>query len=923
MKPEHPLIPERPRMILKEYQKRTLATVREFLEGLAEWRGRATAALEIDPELDFDWVRKAWEKSVPARIYHPRRNGLGEPLPTFCLKIPTGGGKTLLATKVVDLVNTHYRKRQTGLVLWIVPTTQIYNQTLKALKDRDHPYRQQLDMASAGRTLTLEKTSGFGPRDVRENLCVLLLMLPSANRETREQLRMFRDSGGFDRFFPADDDVAAHRRLLDEVPNLDTFEQEGGFWGRHAKTSLGNTLRLLRPLIILDEGHKAYSRNARGTLEGFNPCMIVELSATPPKGANVLVDIQGRELNDEEMIKLDLHIRNSASTSWKHTLLASIEHRRRLEEEARTHEANTGVYIRPICLIQVERTGRDQRRPGVVHAEDVRDYLLRHPGIGEELIAVKTSQKDELKEVDEAGGLLSRECPVRFIITKQALQEGWDCSFAYVLAILTNPGSKSALTQLVGRILRQPYARKTRVPWLDECYVFCFQRRGADLLEEVRKGFGLEGLHDLEGRIVTDPEGGPARPSATVTLKQRERYRKAARDLLLPAFMIRDGREWRPVQYEADILSRVPWDEVDVSPLFDLPLGDETPRDVELLAGLDGGSRMVDVDPEGSEAAAGTSHAVRGRGVAGTLPSPPGRGAGGEGLGSRNLPVGGPKRLLPSPQTPLPGGEGLPLPSGGDIDYYFAASHLLDAMPNPWRGHEAARRVFGTLLERHPHERVAGNYVFILEELRKRLEAERDRLSRRVFEEMLAAGTMRFLVVTDELKLNRLPRTIDTTMGKQANREDGGQYLLNLFERTHEDELNGLENKVATYLDRQERLFFWYRNRARKDYYVQGWKRGRIYADFIFTLRPEEAGAAGERERRDEYHQVFVVETKGLHIKQSADTDYKRSVFDICTEHASRKEWAELAPAMRGKVMRFEIVDEDEWEQRLNAMLAA
>ena len=93
--------------------------------------------------------------------------------------------------------------------------------------------------------------------------------------------------------------------------------------------------------------------------------MIVELSATPPKGANVLAGIRGRELNEEEMIKLDLHIRNSASTSWKHTLLASIEHRRRLEEEARTHEANTGVYIRPICLIQVERTGRDQRRPGV------------------------------------------------------------------------------------------------------------------------------------------------------------------------------------------------------------------------------------------------------------------------------------------------------------------------------------------------------------------------------------------------------------------------------------------------------------------------------------------------------------------------------------------------------------------------------
>ena len=449
----------------------------------------------------------------------------------------------------------------------------------------------------------------------------------------------------------------------------------------------------------------------------------------------MLVDIRGRELNEEEMIKLDLHIRNNASTSWKNTLLASIEHRRRLEEEARTHEASTGVYIRLICLIQVERTGRDQRRPGVVHADDVRDYLLRHPGISEELVAVKTSQKDELKGVDEAGGLLSRECPIRFIITKQALQEGWDCSFAYVLTILTNPGSKSALTQLVGRILRQPCARKTRVPWLDECYVFCFQRRGADLLQEVRKGFGLEGLYGLEGKIVTDPEEGPARPSATVTLKQRERYRKATRDLVLPAFMIKDGREWRPVHYEADILSRVPWDEVDVSPLFDLQLGDEVPADVELLAGLDGRPSLV--DPEATEATEVTE-------VTDTPTPAPGK-------------------------SPPPRGS-----SGSEIDYYFAASHLLDAMPNPWRGHEAARRVFGALLERHPRERVAGNYVFILEELRKRLEAERDRLSKRVFEEMLASGAMRFLVVVDDLELNRLPRTIDATMGKQANREDGG-----------------------------------------------------------------------------------------------------------------------------------------------------
>ena len=58
------------------------------------------------------------------------------------------------------------------------------------------------------------------------------------------------------------------------------------------------------------------------------------------------------------------------------------------------------------------------------------------------MVAIKTSEKDELKEVDDVGGLLSRNAVTRYIITKQALQEGWDCPFAYVLAVLTNPGFK-------------------------------------------------------------------------------------------------------------------------------------------------------------------------------------------------------------------------------------------------------------------------------------------------------------------------------------------------------------------------------------------------------------------------------------------------------------------------------------------------
>ena len=223
--------------------------------------------------------------------------------------------------------------------------------------------------------------------------------------------------------------------------------------------------------------------------------------------------------------------------------------------------------------------------------------------------------------------------------------------------------------------------------------------------------------------------------------------------------------------------------------------------------------------------------------------------------------------------------------------------------------------MFDALLAQHPAERVKANYVFVLESLRRQVERERDRLSREVFGRLLKSGEMRFLVVTEDLKFNRIPPKIEVPKARQANREDGSQYQRNLFDVTTEDDLNQFENKVATYLDQQARLFFWYRNRARKDYYVQAWKPRKIYADFILTLKADEPGL------EDRFHQVFVVETKGVHLKGAEDTEYKRSVFDVCSEHATKTDWAEFVPAMQNKVMRFEIVDEDEWQERLNGML--
>src|ERR1043166_102840 len=834
-------------MKLKEYQERTLKEVKAYLGHLAAWRERAGR----DPDLEVAFDIKGWEKAEVGRGDVPKKHGAGRQLPVFCLKIPTGGGKTLLAVKTVDLVQSLYLKSQTGLAVWIVPTLQIYRQTLQRLKDRDDPYRQHLDMVSAGKTLTLEKTDGFTPQDVDEHLCVLLLMLPSAARANKEALRMFRDAGAFAGFFPAEEDREGHAALLKRVKNLETFEGEDGYWGRQVKTSLGNTIRLLQPLVILDEAHKAYPEISQKTVHGLNASLVVELSATPPKEANKLVVISGEELHKEEMIKLDLHVVNKASTNWRDTMRAAMARRDELEAKARDYEANTNVYIRPICLVQVGGEGQDPRDGKLIHAEDVREYLIGQ-GVQKDWVAVKSAQLDELKDYDDVGGLMVRECPIRYIITKQALQEGWDCSFAYVLTILTNPHSKTAMTQLVGRILRQPYARKTHVPALDESYVYCFQR--TRLLDEVREGFKREGLEEMAGRIVKDTAD-----LAPVELREvgpRKEYKAAVGNMVLPAFVMRDGKDWRLVSYEADVLSRVRWSEADVSPLYKLELSLEEKRDVELRTGL-----AVELS--------GFARRVR-----------------------EEIAAGGTVQF----------------------DFAYAAGHLLDVVPNPWVGYEFVERVFTKLLAKWQGKEtvVANNLVFILEELRKRLEAERDRLAKTAFNEMLDRDEMRFIVVARDLGMHRLPKKLQVPKSaKRATRLNGSQFEMNLFDPVPAGSLNSLEHEVASFLDEQSRLYFWYRNIPHYGYYVQGWQKSRIYADFIFTAN---GGGKGK------FRKVFVWETKGLHLKNE-NTDYKRSVFTLCNKHAKKKAWNELVPAMRDKEISYEVVFQDEWEKRLNQLL--
>ncbi len=831
-------------MQLKQYQRACLNRLNQYLWALKETQAKVERATSLG--IEFDWVSQAWKAVRGDSLYTPRINGLGASIPSVCLKVPTGGGKTLLAIKALDAINTLHRSAQPGMVLWIVPSTQIYNQTLRAMRDRSHPYRQELDMASGGRTLILEKDNLFSPEDIREQLVILLLMLPSANRQNKETLKIFQDRGGFEAFFPPEDQTEGHADLLKRIPNLDTYGTGYGPFSRLVKTSLGNTMRLLSPLIVLDEGHKAYGDIARETLASFNPSFVLELSATPSRESNILANISGQDVLREGMIKLPINVNSRASADWHDALIASHLKRLELEQVAREYENQSGEYIRPICLIQVERTGDKQRLPGFVHAEDVRDYLITKCNVLPEEIAVKSSERDEIENID----LLDPDCQIRYIITKQALQEGWDCPFAYVLATLVNARAPVSMTQLVGRVLRQPYARKTNIPSLDESYVYFCRDRTGRLLDRVYASLREEGLDDVQGAV--NIRRGNAPVTDMVEQQILPQFAEYVGKVYLPCFVVPDGSgKFREVGYEIDILSRVDFEKIDLSLFDSLALNPSQTGDTSVAIGLDG--------------------------------------------------VEGPRTVSTAVDLPL--------------DLAFITRQLLEVVPNPWVAYAIAGETIERLSTRYSEGEIRRDLGFVIAELKKTLVKGRDAQAESIFLNLLQTEQLRFWLVAG-CAGNAIPSRIRARSGHRLRHSDTDALPARSLFDYPADEFNETEAAVALFIDRQEKILWWFRNTVPGGYSLQGWQPHRVHPDFVALQGVSDTGEAPRQPT------VQVLEIKGLHLKNE-DTDYKKGLFDLCNRYSQPRPWDEIKQDFSDHNLNFQVVFEDEWGRVLNAVLSA
>jgi type III restriction enzyme len=864
-----------------EYQEETIERFTSYLDTLVAKRDAAEKFAELarqngmEPP-NVDWCGQTWKALetsgalpkakdaqgnpfVPAWLH--RADGIGRPVPSVCLRLPTGAGKTYLATRSIEQLQRLYYRRAHGLVLWIVPSDAIYTQTWKTLANREHAYRMTLERASGGRVKLLRRGDAFTKADVENYLCVLVMMMAAAARKETEVLKMFQDSGRYPGFFPAEDDFEAQRELLKLVPNLETLDLAEGAWGGgpSVKQSLGNVLCLARPTVVLDEGHTAYTPNRRTTLAKFNPSFILELSATPNRAkeqqSNVLHSVSGMALKREEMVKLPLNLHNAGQGDWKDTLAAAHGKLEELQALADREQDETQRYVRPILLVRVERTGKDQTEAGKIHANDVRKYLHETLRAKDGEVAEKSSAEDELTVHD----LMDENCPVRFIITKDALREGWDCPFAYVLAVLDETTAGTALTQMIGRILRQPHAE--RFPdsraGLNESHVFVRRQNVADAVAKVREGLSNEGMGDL-GELVR----AAGAPSTGGNMVKVDVARRPAfqRRIFLPRILAREGDGWRLFDYESDLFPAVPWETMEWTKSADFSPDDAT--------GLAHTRVAVDVD-----------------------------------------------QLGPDPRKPLGVTEAGVQP---ELDFPSLVRLLGDVIPSPWQAARILRGALAALRKRGFTEgQLLASRYRLIETMRADLLAGIHAHTEKIFCDLLAGGGLSFRLESNGLNWELVEKlTFEVTQPPDyqiTHKANGHPVEKSLFEQIWSKHFNGLEKDVALYLDDVQAVRWWHRIAVQADWYLDGWKRKRVFPDFLVAL--EEAEGKPSR--------LVVIETKGLHL-QNDDTDYKRRLFDTLERHSSTSvSVGELALDIQPDPMRFRLVLEGDWKSQVDAALDA
>ena len=429
----------------KDYQNEVLETLRLYWRACRESNNPETAFIQVTGERHG--------MAHPYNKVHKLANGAEMPqdMPFVCLRVPTGGGKTVIGARSIKVFQDELLNEEKPLVLWLVPSEAIKSQTVKLMKDLAHPLRRLLD-EELGDVEVFDGPEALGiqPNIIAGKATVIVSTIQAYRVEATDGRKVYGNNG----------QLMAH---FDHIPLEVKNQFPSGF-----PHSLANVLRMHRPLVVVDEAQNARSELSMQVLERFQPRAIVELTATPILDArenpsNVLHSVSAMQLKAEKMIKLPVVL--TAESGFQEVMTSAIAMRKDLEDEAELEWKETGEYIRPILLFQAEPHSQERE---TLTVEVLEKALREDHHIPEAQIAVHTGDEKGLKDVD----LNAESCVIRYVVTQTALKEGWDCPFAYVLCSVANLSSSTAVEQMLGRILRMPQAKEKKREALNKAYAF-------------------------------------------------------------------------------------------------------------------------------------------------------------------------------------------------------------------------------------------------------------------------------------------------------------------------------------------------------------------------------------------------------------------------------------------------------------------
>ena len=453
-------------MELKNYQIQVIRDLERFLELLIEKQSISSAYSTL-------WNEKGVNVGIDGMP--PYKTELAG-VPQVCFKVPTGGGKTFLAANSIKPIFDSMPHIHPKAVVWLVPSDAILTQTYRTLTDENHDYRKKIDVDFGNKVEIYSKQQllngqNFNPTSVSDNLSVFVLSYDSFRTSKKDGRKAYQENGSLLSFVRFKQDSGS---LLEDTD----------------ETALIQVIRKLNPVVIVDESHHATSKLSKEMLQNFNPSFVLDLTATPKNGSNIISFVDARQLKAENMVKLPVIVYNRKSQ--EDVFVSAISLRRKLENEAVEEQKNGGRYIRPIVLFQAQpRTNDDST------TYDKIKHTLIDMGIPESEIAIKTADRDELKNID----LSSHDCSIRYIITVNALKEGWDCPFAYILATVANRTSSIDVEQILGRILRLPNTRKNEREVLNLSYVITSSNAFYATLDKVVAGLNVAGFTSKDYRI--------------------------------------------------------------------------------------------------------------------------------------------------------------------------------------------------------------------------------------------------------------------------------------------------------------------------------------------------------------------------------------------------------------------------------------